>query len=83
MGARVELMWALTEAQETLAPDIKVCYSTKVESIDPDAKTIHTLCEDKRESHSFDLIIGTDGAGSLVRRELQNKGLIECEEHRG
>ena len=83
MGARVELMWALTEAQETLAPDIKVYYSTKVESIDPDAKTIHTLCEDKRESHSFDLIIGTDGAGSLVRRELQNKGLIECEEHRG
>ena len=80
IGARTEVMWALSEAQKQYYPDIKVLFNTKVENVNIEETSITTA---DNEKHSFDLIIGADGAGSIVKRALANGEHIKVINHKG
>ena len=62
-------MWALGESLETFAPDVKVKFNTQVDSVDC-SKTELRVIGETAGSFSFDLIIGADGVGSVVRKAM-------------
>ena len=69
VGCRQEIMWGLAESLEKLAPEVKVYFNTSVTKIDC-FKTELTTEGDSSASHTFDLIIGADGVGSVVRKAM-------------
>ena len=52
-------------------------FKHKLESIDFDDNTIEITdqVENKKNQHHFDILLGTDGAGSKVRRLMQSHGI--------
>jgi kynurenine 3-monooxygenase len=58
----------------------KIYFNTQCNQIDLDSKTL-TLetANEKIERVNYDLLIGTDGANSLVREALVNLNLCNCE----
>lgn len=61
-------MWAFQHAQEVAAPDVKVYLNSTVKSVDTKKTTITVEGGENPGEHQFDLIIGADGAGSIVRK---------------
>ena len=51
---------------EKLAPEVTVHFNTSVTKVDCQ-KTQLTTEGDSTSTHNFDLVIGADGVGSLVR----------------
>jgi len=68
MGGHLEMMWAFQHAQEVCAPDVKVYQNSKVTAVDVHNTTITVEEGENPGTHQFDLIIGADGAGSIVRK---------------
>lgn len=68
-GSRNEIMWAFGESLETLAPDIQLYFNTNVLSIDCSKTEIVTEGENAG-TYNFDLIVGADGVGSVVRKAM-------------
>ena len=62
-------MWALGESLETLTPDVKVYFKSKVASVNC-WKTELTVEGEAAGTYQFDLIIGADGVGSQVRKAM-------------
>jgi kynurenine 3-monooxygenase len=60
----------LTAAED--ASDVNVAFNQKITDIDFDAKQLVSvdLSGDKNQTHSFEVLIGADGAGSRVRSAL-------------
>ena len=69
MGCRQEVMWALGESLHLLAPNVKVHFRTSVTKIDCHRTQI-TTAGDTVGSFQFDLIVGADGVGSIVRKAM-------------
>ena len=62
-------MWALGESLEVIGQDIKVYFKTKVVNIDCEKTQIITE-GDATGQFTFDLIVGADGVGSVVRKAM-------------
>ena len=65
-------MWALGESLEVIGQDIKVYFKTKVVNIDCEKTQIITE-GDATGQFTFDLIVGADGVGSVVRKARKYK----------
>ncbi len=63
-GSRTGIMMTLIEGLRTLAPEIEIHFKTEVTGID--VKTGEVKVGDR--TVQFDLIVGADGAGSIVQR---------------
>lgn len=68
MATHLEIMWAFHQAVDVCAPNVTIWQNSAVVKIDVKNTTITTESGDHAGTHQFDLIIGSDGAGSIVRR---------------
>lgn len=70
-GSRGDILRALTSLIETqYASYINLCYTTAVESVDVLGGRLWFTRQDELYTQTFDLLVGGDGAGSLVRKAL-------------
>lgn len=69
MSTHLEAMWAFHQSLDVCAPDVKVYQRTPVVKVDCQKTQIITEGE-HAGTYDFDLIIGADGAGSAVRRSM-------------
>ena len=73
-------MQAFNEALNILAPKAVVHFGTKITNINVEKNEILT----EMDNYAFDLIIGADGAGSIVRKAmLDYDPTINCIHYRG
>lgn len=68
IGSHLEIMWAFQHAQEVAAPGVKVYQNSQVTKIDVTKSEVTIEGGENSGTHHYDLIIGADGAGSVVRK---------------
>ena len=62
-------MWAMGESLEKLAPNVKVLFGTSVVRVNCDSTQLEVEGE-INGAFTFDLIVGADGVGSVVRQAM-------------
>jgi kynurenine 3-monooxygenase len=73
-GSRGDIVRALTAVTAEYKEQIDIEFDTRVDSVDVEAGAVTSVGPDGRaRARQFDLVVGADGAGSVVRRAMQSQ----------
>ena len=70
------LLHEIEARQTTGAVSVRFFWSHEVTLVDPVAGVVHTRHDGEAHRHVVDLMVGADGAGSMLRRALEAEGRI-------